>query len=196
MEARWKACQRTHKDELSLIFLSFFAPCYVVHSREMHSLTYTWKPTPTFPFVCVLSFFFTEKQLLEAIAFYIQSVKPELIPKPPFDTARTTTEAEQATPSKQPLTTKTKSGSGTKKGGGGKKDKAQTTQPHLRRALPSPPEPIPPFASRVSAYSPASTTGMFIDTLRAGMSAAAAENAAAPPGMSGKGKRKVVRVRG
>ena len=145
--------------------------------------------------MCPIILFFTEKQLLEAIAFYIQSVKPELIPKPPFDTARTTTEAEQATPSKQLLTTKTKSGSGTKKGGG-KKDKAQTTQPHLRRALPSPPEPIPPFASRVSAYSPASTTGVFIDTLRAGMSAAAAENAAAPPGMSGKGKRKVVRVRG
>lgn len=134
---------------------------------------------------------YVEKQLLEAIAFYIQSVKPELIPKPPFTTSPT--EAESVPPSvgagKQlPPKSKTKL-----KGKTGDKDKP--TQQLSRKRLPQPPQPRAPLASSVSAYSPALPSGVLVETIKAGMSAAAAENAAAPQG-AGKGKRKVVRVRG
>lgn len=70
------------------------------------------------------------------------------------------------------------------------------------RRLPVPPEPHPALASRVSAYSPALSTGVLIETIKAGMNAQEANTAAAGPGGGGpfpgmqKGKRKVVRVRG
>ncbi|EJD05435.1 signal recognition particle, SRP19 subunit [Fomitiporia mediterranea MF3/22] len=130
----------------------------------------------------------TKKQLLEAIAFYIQTVKPELIPKPPFSTD-TVEEAESGNvSSKQAPPPKTRS-----KAKGKGKDK--TAQQPPRKRLPHPPIPRPPLASSVSAYSPALPSGVLVETIKAGMNAAAAENAAAPAG-SGKGKRKVVRVRG
>ncbi|KAF9005416.1 hypothetical protein BDQ17DRAFT_1408193 [Cyathus striatus] len=67
------------------------------------------------------------------------------------------------------------------------------------RRLPIPPEPLPPLANRVSAYSPALSTGVLIDAVKAGMNSsenpALGSPSAAPGGMQ-KGKRKVVRVRG
>jgi signal recognition particle subunit SRP19 len=58
-----------------------------------------------------------------------------------------------------------------------------------------PPKPYPPLTSRLSAYSPALPSSVLVETVTAGMNAQ--ENAASPSaGMSsGKGKRKVVRVR-
>ena len=75
-------------------------------------------------------------------------------------------------------------------------------QHHQRggRRLPVPPEPHPPLGSRVSTYSPAISTGVLIETVKAGMNAA--ENSAtgagpgAPPAGTAKGKRKVVRMKG
>lgn len=70
------------------------------------------------------------------------------------------------------------------------------------RQLPIPPEPHPPLASRVSPYSPAISTGVLIETVKAGMNATETPAAGAVPGVPGipagaqKGKRKVVRVRG
>lgn len=53
--------------------------------------------------------------------------------------------------------------------------------------------PHPPLANRVSPYSPALVSGVLVETVKAGMNAP-------DPGMGamggGKGKRKVVRVRG
>jgi signal recognition particle subunit SRP19 len=56
------------------------------------------------------------------------------------------------------------------------------------------------LSNRISEFSPALSSGVLIDTVKAGMNAAPAEGV--PPGMpgmpagAGKGKRKVVRVRG
>ncbi|KAG6833052.1 hypothetical protein H0H87_012063 [Tephrocybe sp. NHM501043] len=138
----------------------------------------------------------TKKQLLELICMQIQQLKPENIPKPPYNTTSSTVAA--ATPSKptstsskgkQPAQTKSKSPAAplSKQTGG--------------RRLPIPPEPLPPLASRVSTYSPAISTGMLIDTVKAGMNATegpipGAGPAPGIPGAAQKGKRKVVRVRG
>jgi signal recognition particle subunit SRP19 len=66
--------------------------------------------------------------------------------------------------------------------------------------LPVPPEPHPPLGSRVSPYSPAISTGILIETVKAGMNAvensAVGASPATPPAAAAKGKRKVVRVRG
>jgi signal recognition particle subunit SRP19 len=66
--------------------------------------------------------------------------------------------------------------------------------------LPVPPEPEPPLGTRVSPYSPALSTGVLIETVKAGMNAQ--ENAGNVGGGAGstgaggqKGKRKLVRVR-
>lgn len=72
------------------------------------------------------------------------------------------------------------------------------------RKLPVPPEPLPDLANRVSAYSPALSTGVLVETVKAGMNAteSAGTGAGMPgpggpaAGAGGKGKRKVVRVRG
>ncbi|KAI5121791.1 hypothetical protein M0805_009783 [Coniferiporia weirii] len=148
----------------------------------------------------------TKKQLLEAIAFYIQNVKPELIPKPPFESSPLAASSVSTSGKQPPAGAKAKQATtksvanvtaGTKGKGKGKGQGQDTTAPHPARSrLPQPPEPQPPLASRVSAYSPVLSTGVLVDTIKAGMSAAAAEGATAPPGMGGKGKRKVVRVRG
>ncbi len=132
--------------------------------------------------------------MLEMISLQIQLLKPENVPKPPYTLAGrepptekgNTTTAASSTKGKQPLS----------------KAKASST-PHINnisgRRLPIPPEPQPPLANRVSAYSPALASGMLIEAVKAGMSATEAN---APPGApapgSGvqKGKRKVVRVRG
>ncbi|GLB39175.1 putative SRP19 protein [Lyophyllum shimeji] len=137
----------------------------------------------------------TKKQLLEFISLHIQHAKPENIPKPPYNMSPPVREAtpskttSSSSKGKQPAQTKTKSPAA-----------PQSKQTRGRR-LPNPPEPLPPLASRVSPYSPAVSTGVLIETVKAGMNAT--ENAmpggAPTPGMPGgaqKGKRKVVRVRG
>ena len=70
------------------------------------------------------------------------------------------------------------------------------------RRLPIPPIPNPPLNSRVSTLSPAISSGVLIETVKAGMNAAensavgAGPGGAPPPPAAGKGKRKVMRVRG
>lgn len=136
-----------------------------------------------------------EKELLLALAFQIQILKPDNEPKPPYNlTASQSVDTPKPPPSssskgKQPANIKSKSPAvpNPKKSGG--------------RRLPVPPEPLPALASRVSAYSPAISTGVLIETVKAGMSAQDS-NAPGAPGVPGipanmqKGKRKVVRVRG
>ena len=79
-----------------------------------------------------------------------------------------------------------------------KKPAAPPSKPSASRVLP--PEPLPPIAARLSAYSPALPTGVLIETVKAGMNAEA--GAAAAPGgapqipAGGKGKRKIIRARG
>jgi len=142
----------------------------------------------------------TKKQLLEMICYQIQLQKPEHIPKPPFNTTPSSNVSiatsnpapiSSNNKGKQPAMTKSKSPappSYTKKASG--------------RQLPIPPEPLPPLTSRVSPYSPAISTGVLIDTVKAGMNAndANALGTGAPGGAgmgsTGKGKRKVIRVRG
>ena len=69
------------------------------------------------------------------------------------------------------------------------------TSQRTGRPLPSPPEPQPALKIRVSAHSPVLPSGVLIDTIRAGMNATEGQGATGGiPG--GKGKRKVVRVRG
>ena len=68
--------------------------------------------------------------------------------------------------------------------------------------MPQPPEPLSSLSVRLSPYSPAISTGMLIETVKAGMNAQeqAAAGGAGGPGQGTntpmKGKRKVVRVRG
>lgn len=62
--------------------------------------------------------------------------------------------------------------------------------------LPVPPEPHPSLASRVSPYSPALTTGVLVETIKAGMNAQEQGAGPGPGGGTQKGKRKVIRVRG
>jgi len=139
----------------------------------------------------------TEKQLLETISFQIQRLKPDNIPKPPFNTTPPHTNTTPTPASKSA------------------KAKAKTSTPALvpktkiqgRRRLPVPPTPHPPLAKRVSSYSPALVSGVLIDAVIAGMNAAEPGGAGGPAGQGagqgspggagmGKGKRKVVRVRG
>ena len=140
-----------------------------------------------------------EKQLLELICFQIQHLKPENIPKPPYNTSspnlpsstsatKTAASIISSNKGKQPANTKSKSPAAlpSKQAGG--------------RRLPIPPDPHPPLASRVSPYSPAISAGVLIEAVKAGMNATENPVGGAPgtPGMPGmqKGKRKVVRVRG
>lgn len=160
--------------------------------------------------------------MLETISFTIQHLKPENIPRPPYSlssapvdiTASSSTEATNdsstasstakgkqpatpkaaqaaaSTPASKPTSKKPASSTGTE----GKQQKPS------KRPLPVPPTPYPPLSSRISQYSPALSSGVLIETVKAGMNAAPAEGAlpgmpGVPAGM-GKGKRKVVRVRG
>ncbi|KAK7439402.1 signal recognition particle subunit [Stygiomarasmius scandens] len=145
----------------------------------------------------------TKKQLLEMICMQIQHLKPENVPRPPYNTSSSnpnptassassnTNPTSSSNKGKQPATAKSKSpiAPQPKQAGG--------------RRLPVPPEPHPPLASRVSPYSPALSTGVLIETVKAGMNAQESnQGAVGGPGGAGvpnipsKGKRKVVRVRG
>ncbi|KAJ8087381.1 signal recognition particle subunit [Marasmius tenuissimus] len=151
----------------------------------------------------------TKKQLLEMICMTIQVTKPENVPKPPYNlsssgansgnapnTTTTDTPAAATTPSshkgKAPATHKSKTPLGSA---------PAPQRKQSGRHLPVPPEPHPPLANRVSPYSPALSSGVLIETVKAGMNATEGQAAAGGPGGGGpagmqKGKRKVVRVRG
>ncbi|KAH8115976.1 signal recognition particle, SRP19 subunit [Phellopilus nigrolimitatus] len=141
----------------------------------------------------------TKKQLLEVITFYIQTIKFELTPKPPFGTPSSSgaPDASASTAAKPPPAPKSKQGAPkpSTKGKGKAPDRAKdkdNARTAARARLPQPPEPQSPLARRVSAYSPALPSGVLVDTVMAGLRA----RGGAPPGAGGKGKRKVVRVRG
>jgi signal recognition particle subunit SRP19 len=152
----------------------------------------------------------TKKQLLEIICFQLQHLKPENIPKPPYHTSSSISPSStpiptSATPRTSSINTKGKQPVSKSKPSSVLSQTHITTSSPARRPLPSPPTPLPPLNTRVSPYSPAISTGMLIDTVKAGMAGAAAEGAggtgtgpggAAAGGMAGKGKRKVVRMRG
>ncbi|ESK96285.1 signal recognition particle protein [Moniliophthora roreri MCA 2997] len=154
----------------------------------------------------------TKKQLLEMICMMIQRNKPENIPKPPYNLSSSnstasitiansgTTSSESAAPTtpsshkgKAPATHKSKAPLGS----------APAPAPQRKqggRRLPVPPEPHPPLASRVSPYSPALSSGVLIETVKAGMNAteggAGAPGAGSGPMGNQKGKRKIIRVKG
>lgn len=143
-----------------------------------------------------------EKQLLEMICFQLQHIKPENVPKPPYNTTTSThgtgPDSASAKPNNNNSATSNKG-----KQPAAMKSKSPAAPQHQQRGgrrLPVPPEPHPPLGSRVSPYSPAISTGVLIETVKAGMNAV--ENSAVgsgpggPPAGAGKGKRKVVRVRG
>jgi len=148
----------------------------------------------------------TKKQLLAAIAAYIQAVKPELVPKPELmSKPEPRVKASAAGPSS--------SSSSAKPSGSAKaKQKAPAKAPQSLQDADSPsdaltvmgafthtpPLPPPALAVRVSAYSPAVPSGVLVDALKAAMNAAGPEGAGAggAGAGAGKGKRKVIRVRG
>lgn len=167
---------------------------------------------PNYPYIrpvliTAFLFLYLEKQLLEMICLQLQTLKPENVPKPPYNTSATpkadapppsSTEIPAIQPSaptpslnkgKQPAATKSKS---------------PAALPHHTpgRQVPVPPEPQPALANRVSPYSPSISSGVLIETVKAGMNASepspigAAPGAPGAPGGAAKGKRKVVRVRG
>ncbi|TFY63379.1 hypothetical protein EVG20_g6347 [Dentipellis fragilis] len=114
-------------------------------------------------------------------------------PKPPYTYPTPAAPPHPPKPAKSKSAPSKASAKGKSSGGnGGPKPPVQSGRP-----LPVPPEPLlPPLASRVSAYSPALPSGVLIDTVKAGMNAQeGAGPAVGAPGMGGKGKRKVVRVR-
>ena len=139
-----------------------------------------------------------EKQLLEVICFQLQRLKPENVPKPPYNT----TCSNSSGPDSAKLNNSTTSNKG--KQPAAMKSKSPAAPQHQQRGgrrLPVPPEPHPPLGSRVSTYSPAISTGVLIETVKAGMnavenSAMGAGPGAPPTAAAAKGKRKVVRVRG
>src|SRR5882762_1691717 len=103
----------------------------------------------------------TEKQLLEAISFQIQMLKPDNIPKPPYNTTPPHTNVTSTSTSK-PVKSKSKAPTPATQS----KAKMQG-----RRRLPIPPAPHPPLADRISPYSPALISGVLVETVKAGMNA-------------------------
>ena len=132
----------------------------------------------------------TEKQLLETISFQIQQVKTDNVPCSPY-----TYPLPVPPPNLKPAKSKTSAGKSTPGAQASKSKSNPTISQRTGRPLPSPPEPQPALKSRVSAHSPALPSGVLIDAVRVGMNATEGQGAAG--GLpSGKGKRKVVRVRG
>ncbi|XP_006463966.1 hypothetical protein AGABI2DRAFT_74829 [Agaricus bisporus var. bisporus H97] len=157
----------------------------------------------------------TKKQLLETICFQIQKLKPENVPKPPYTLAAPKDASppvsksaggnnSASTPaSTQSITSKGKQSTNLSKSKQLSNISNQENLPTLKggRRLPIPPEPLPPLTNRVSTYSPAISTGILVEAVKAGMNNP--EQGSLPGGGGGgsaanipKGKRKVVRVRG
>lgn len=133
-----------------------------------------------------------EKALLEMVCFQIQHLKPENIPKPPYNTtgANVASTAESA-PVPPPSSNKGKQPAATKS----KTPAAPPPSLSSGRRLPVPPEPQPSLTERVSPYSPAISAGVLVEAVKAGMNAIESGAPATPAGMA-KGKKKVIRVRG
>ncbi|KAL4254325.1 Signal recognition particle, SRP19 subunit [Abortiporus biennis] len=145
----------------------------------------------------------TKKQLLEFISFQIQQLKPDNIPKPPFNMTPQPTASPEAAPVSSKTAAKGKQPASKTAG----KNTSSTTQSTIGstpiaskkpgRPLPVPPTPLPPLSNRVSPYSPALVSGVLIETIKAGMS----QEGGGPAGPGGgpmgggKGKKKVIRVR-
>jgi signal recognition particle subunit SRP19 len=138
-------------------------------------------------------------------------LKPENIPKPPYNLAAPKESSPPVSKSAFGSGTGASTSAGSSGSGKGKqsantsntiKSKPPTVQDSRSqrggRRLPSPPEPHPPLTSRVSAYSPAISTGILVDAVKAGMNSpdAGLLPGAGGGGNTGKGKRKFVRVRG
>lgn len=131
-----------------------------------------------------------EKQLLETISSQIQRVKTDNIPCEPY-----TYPQPVPPPTVKTTKSKTSASKSTVVGQASKTKPNRKISQRTGRPLPSPPEPQPALKTRVSAHSPVLPSGVLIDTIRAGMNATEGQGAAGGiPG--GKGKRKVVRVRG
>jgi signal recognition particle subunit SRP19 len=167
----------------------------------------------------VLIDYHTEKQLLEMISYQLQILKPENIPKPPYNLGKLPVPAPPLQKAPDNSQNHTSSSSPTpsanvqkSKGSGGKHKSTHSHQTHTKgdgvdlqshapkpskRRAPIPPDPHPPLSSRLSAYSPVVASGVLIDTVKAGINAQA-EAASTGAGASttpSKGKRKIVRVR-
>ncbi|EJD39192.1 signal recognition particle, SRP19 subunit [Auricularia subglabra TFB-10046 SS5] len=114
----------------------------------------------------------TKRQLVERLAAVVQMAHPEWVPKG--------VDAEE-------------------KAGGPSSSSAQKGKAKGRRHA-GPPEPWPPLAQRVSPYSPALEAGMLVEAVKASLQAPQATDAhgnpVPVPGGVGKGKKKVIRVRG
>ena len=123
-----------------------------------------------------------EKELLETVSLYIQSVKPELVPKPEDATS---VDSKLDTKAAKLATSKSKANQEKK----GKQANPKPLNISRRRRLPQPPD-----TQCLSQYSPALSSGVLVETIKAGMNANA-DAPALPAGAGGKGKRKVVRVR-
>ncbi|KZT10238.1 signal recognition particle, SRP19 subunit [Laetiporus sulphureus 93-53] len=154
----------------------------------------------------------TKKQLLERIAAQIQVLKPDNVPRPPYDATTASAPApvsarveagDAAGPKPAAATAVTKGkqpagAKGTKSVAASAAVSISTASPSQSKSHrpkpPSPPAPYPPLTSRVSPYSPSLPSGVLIEAVKAGMSAQ--EAAPGVGGLGGKGKRKVVRVRG
>ncbi|PFH47383.1 hypothetical protein AMATHDRAFT_152197 [Amanita thiersii Skay4041] len=134
----------------------------------------------------------TKKQLLEMICLQIQMAKPENVPKPPYNTLASQPVVSPTKPQvssikgKQPATAKLKS------------PPPLPPKKTSGRRVPVPPEPHPELASRVSPYSPAISTGVLVETVKAGMNGNETQGGAGGPVHGGlqKGKRKIIRLRG
>jgi len=129
-------------------------------------------------------------------------MKPELAPKPETITrheqkpqakaksagAGTSTTMKASTKAKQKAVVKTPQQS--------ESDKISFELAAMGEIEHTPPMPPPALAVRVSAHSPALTSGVLVDALKASMNAPSADAPGAGGGSAaGKGKRKIVRVR-
>jgi len=137
------------------------------------------------------------------ICFQLQHIKPENVPKAPYNTTNTNGTGPDSASAK-PNSNNNSATSNKGKQPAAMKSKSPAAPQHQQRGgrrLPVPPEPHPPLGSRVSPYSPAISTGVLIETVKAGMNAVENSAIGGPPGGppaggAAKGKRKVVRVRG
>ncbi|KAJ7089257.1 signal recognition particle, SRP19 subunit [Mycena belliarum] len=151
----------------------------------------------------------TKKHLLESIALRIHQAKPAAPAPPTPSPSASSPSASPPAPSsgkgKQPSAPAPKKPAVAPASATANVKSKSKPPAKAHRTAPTPPLPLPPLAARVSPYSPALASGVLVDAVKAGMAAQAQEAAQAPVGAApgqpggagaGKGKRKVVRVRG
>ncbi|KAF9527484.1 signal recognition particle, SRP19 subunit [Crepidotus variabilis] len=165
----------------------------------------------------------TKKQLLEMICYQLQILKPENIPKPPYNLGALPISAPFNQTAPDPTPVSTPAGTAPSGATAQQKGKAPASKPKVgptttaqmqqptsgspsvnlkptKRLLPLPPDPLPSVSNRLSVYSPTLASNVLIETVKAGMNTQpeggpGGPGTVAPPGGMGKGKRKVVRVR-